>query len=1387
MALAQDEFAAAIGDGGGLQAADGTEHLSRTVDARANRRRKLSSSYRRRQKSERSESNACNDDANSNANLQGQVSKDELQVESNILPHNTLQMKDSEPTNHQLPNASDRLQSIASAPLISSSDTTLSPNINILDLDESMDTSKLVAVGAASALPNQMEVIEIDDSESENDVEIVESNTSVKRKHFFPEDNVPDQSPYAKEAKRQAIEAEEPKQATTSYASSQHFIDYPYSDRSSAYIQHIAEACTLIMTDVRWRTCTKISCTCQSQCGVGSGCTGKTLLSWENGDDLSAVKAFMSLCNEDDPASCPDKVSTETDDETEAFERAMHLYSRMFHRKGPWFDLTDLYLRYYAPKKSKSKQSTDESELPEDGTETCETNQDDSNEKPNSDNIDPTKNATPIINDFFTPKSGGIATAATSRSSKTTLSQHRSALQLLFTDIIRLLSMGLIRTFDSEYECGSVAGNVSAGSRRGTFLLADERREVLRRLGGGGDKGDNEILAQMQKQQSMRSSFSSSATTQTNTQTMLPVRKHVDHVLTRKLASKVALLASGYGSTTSKPRKGDFDDANDIIQTAWNEASKTSISNGYAKPSKQIMTTLRLREAPLTSLRRALRLFLCACGGPGNMRGDGTNGWIHVPTIGSSPKIQDQWHNVVYPGLSSRLGITSYDLKHCYKKLSVESMHSSDSSATTMMRVFRHVSHFRMFELGVELRSFIDRAIEAYETDRSNQRRQQTSEKEKSTRIETWPWKVHDQFEVLTTEGRRKITHHLLSSCYIGNQTSNVLECIKCDINSLHCDKENRDDGLANDIERMIVGVAIICHRVLQNRMLNSSQDLDYLVSKPWLRHFSIDSILVYILWDCIPLLERNGRYSLAISFLATILLGSAHTHVDIEVDEITELVNSDVKPYVQFLLPRRNRGKAFDRLIIDLTHRERARKKYDKAEMKKAKNEKQHGLTPIQQLCKAIICSVSVTTSIPFCSIRNLARRLKVPLRATMKSIMNDEMELLGIRLDNDEDAGESKTSGYCDWTPTTDYAVANALSSDTSTAGKRCSFVGWEDVNGDVAEPMRSLNVEELALAEYNQGRLPADGSLTSGGVSGGFVGWHCEGSHIRAIFRILCLDDLLGQSPNNDDIFLSPYQSSPYDLHVGMQSVKRSSSQIGVSSLTPARGFFERRHDTIEQFLHRLAHLDPQSICDSIYNAIQKRWQQHKDLHSIVKDESLQSDVAELRSLSCVAAGLGGKTLASIFRSMCFDYRHYCGGLPDLLLIRARFVKTRDSPTSLVDLGEWIGESFSKENIEQGSIQAGLNMLRDDEFLGCSKNGDSVGTQRNSSRKSTPIEPITVMPRKLSLRHSEKDVVVDTVLVEVKSANDRLDARQEDWLNILGTNGRVCKFESKKDMKK
>ena len=100
---------------------------------------------------------------------------------------------------------------------------------------------------------------------------------------------------------------------------------------------------------------------------------------------------------------------------------------------------------------------------------------------------------------------------------------------------INSISQVIEEIFKSEYECGVVVGTVSTGGR-GALLSADERRDVLRRLGGGkspklmraassssgttnGTEGvaaaatgtNNEILNQMQSQRSVLTSFARSS------------------------------------------------------------------------------------------------------------------------------------------------------------------------------------------------------------------------------------------------------------------------------------------------------------------------------------------------------------------------------------------------------------------------------------------------------------------------------------------------------------------------------------------------------------------------------------------------------------------------------------------------------------------------------------------------------------------------------------------------------------------------------------------------------------------------------------------------------------------------------------------------------------
>jgi hypothetical protein len=320
---------------------------------------------------------------------------------------------------------------------------------------------------------------------------------------------------------------------------------------------------------------------------------------------------------------------------------------------------------------------------------------------------------------------------------------------------------------------------------------------------------------------------------------------------------------------------------------------------------------------------------------------------------------------------------------------------------------------------------------------------------------------------------------------------------------------------------------------------------------------------------------------------------------------------------------------------------------------------------------------------------------------------------------------------------------------------------------------------------MEEYHHGRLPRDAEE----VKGQWVGWHDEGAHVRALFRIICLQhDLLEHRPpqvvnlnEQMTVILTPYQNSPHDLHVGhFQTV------AGFK----VRGFYERRRAAIEEFLSSLTNCDAGGISKIVYDAVKKRWDSHVDDRSRLKDPRLIKDVTELKTLSMIASALGPVALTRIFRTLCFDYRHWSGGLPDLFLVRAYDCESpigdNLSSSPFIQLADWIGEGFSQSRIDEKNVRFHTSMLsdRDDEFLGQPKSADGFPSQQqNSRRKNNSIASVQLpsFPEILEFVHEERRVRADCMFVEVKSANDRLSERQEDWLSILesSTNARVCKF--------
>ena len=543
--------------------------------------------------------------------------------------------------------------------------------------------------------------------------------------------------------------------------------------------------------------------------------------------------------------------------------------------------------------------------------------------------------------------------------------------------------------------------------------------------------------------------------------------------------------------------------------------------------------------------------------------------------------------------------------------------------------------------------------------------------------------------------------------------------------------------------------------------------------------------------------------------------------------DELFQKLQDENKPSLtQVFLSRRARGKAYVRLIIDyIVHRLRKQQQKKQGEGKgksKKKDTNQLAASDIDAKLSKIFLEMAVPTGkIPFSAARALAKRLKQPLAITLSNISSFESRELGLRYSNDSSMS-APTNKYSDWRPVVDQKVANSMLSDDHGTGKRCSYIGFEE-NGDEDLYPSSLNVEELAMEYYRNGKLPPM-DTTKGNVDpkGGFVGWHDEGFKVRQLWRVLASHSVLGMdfgcvdrrhASERATVFLTPYQSAPFDLHCGAEMIEIDGQMIA------SRGFYERRRDSIEELLNRLSSLSAKELSDLVYDSVQSRYNYSLGCERV--DPMLERDVLQVRSLSLLAAGMGGKMLSSIFRCFFFDYRHYSGGLPDLLLVRAT------SEGKLVDLGEWIGEDFlPKENKRAFDIFED----RDGEFLGCSKVGDSGGRlpnrfrwrggkQRAESQKQVDSEASEKLqlPARLELSINEKPVRIDCIFVEVKSHNDTLDnrqvsssflqcftpivpkinclslsynfldriflIRQADWLNVLDKEGnaRVCKFNN------
>ena len=409
------------------------------------------------------------------------------------------------------------------------SDSDIGSNNNSQDLERNMEEvnhKEIILVQSknfqeSNTAIHKQNVIEIlssdDDDEEKGDVDdvrhlLIREGDKVTGMNESSSSNSCTETYTIQQHKKLAEEEESSISSPVQKEKSQNYLSY----QNSAYVQHFAEICHDILNDERWRTMDDKS----------------RLFQWESGDDLSSIHAFSRLfIRMDTDNNNENEIGVDVKKQEQIFinptselnARCMNLYSRLFHRKGPWFNLSDIFIRYYHRDyiRRESYQNDFHCDHGEEGERTDNGNAD----LVRTEQQNPNKNVN--------------------------WSWIEQRVFECFTDLQHLLSNGLIRSFKSELECGTIVGNYDS------FCTMKEKESILRKLGGkptttstisrasgksfeeNGKKSrrrkrkrvhrDNDILKHMQSQKTIFS----------HSNNILPVEKHVTNILLENFAQKL--------------------------------------------------------------------------------------------------------------------------------------------------------------------------------------------------------------------------------------------------------------------------------------------------------------------------------------------------------------------------------------------------------------------------------------------------------------------------------------------------------------------------------------------------------------------------------------------------------------------------------------------------------------------------------------------------------------------------------------------------------------------------------------------------------------------------------------------------------------------------------
>jgi len=172
-----------------------------------------------------------------------------------------------------------------------------------------------------------------------------------------------------------------------------------------------------------------------------------------------------------------------------------------------------------------------------------------------------------------------------------------------------------------------------------------------------------------------------------------------------------------------------------------------------------------------------------------------------------------------------------------------------------------------------------------------------------------------------------------------------------------------------------------------------------------------------------------------------------------------------------------------------------------------------------------------------------------------------------------------------------------------------------------------------------------------------------------------------------------------------------------------------------------------------------------------------------------LQTIAVCVGGKGLAGICRALCVNYKHFHGGLPDLLLVKGCRRATSGGDWENVNLDQMVGGAGVRARglaaKDEGDWED-LRLRREEPNF---QKVDIIHTSKSG------VEDAFMEGKNLVVQDSRHlGVLLDEdfeysfkcQMVEVKGPNDHLMERQRLWLEILvssGIDARVCRVVEKK----